>query len=261
MIDYLNRETYNFYLPENLIATTPNYERDHCKLMTISKDTGKVEHKIFSDIINYLNKDDILVLNDSKVIPARIYAKKNTGGNSEILLLNKFNNSEDLWECLIKGKNIKENDVLYLDYSHIENIGIIEAFIIKDNISTKLIKFSKPLTSNILDRIGKIPLPPYIIQSRKKKGEEEYLYDDKALEKYRKTHKAPFTLQRYKGLGEMDAEQLWETTLNPETRMMQRVEIEDARLASNVTRMLMGTEVPPRKEFIHEHAQDALLDV
>ena len=69
------------------------------------------------------------------------------------------------------------------------------------------------------------------------------------------------TLQRYKGLGEMDAEQLWETTLNPETRMMQRVEIEDARLASNVTRMLMGTEVPPRKEFIHEHAQDALLDV
>ena len=76
MIDYLNRETYNFYLPENLIATTPNYKRDHCKLMTINKNTGEVEHKIFSDIINYLNKDDILVLNDSKVIPARIYAKK-----------------------------------------------------------------------------------------------------------------------------------------------------------------------------------------
>ena len=89
MIDYLNKETYNFYLPENLIATTPNYERDHCKLMILNKDTGKLEHKIFSDIINYLNKDDILVLNDSKVIPARIYAKKNTGGNSEILLLNK----------------------------------------------------------------------------------------------------------------------------------------------------------------------------
>ena len=179
MIDYLNRETYNFYLPENLIATSPNYERDHCKLMTISKNTGEIEHKIFSDIINYLNKNDILVLNDSKVIPARIYAKKNTGGNTEILLLNKVNNSEDLWECLIKGKNIKENDVLYLDYSHIESIGIIEASIIKDNISTKLIKFSKPLTVNILDTIGKIPLPPYIIQSRKKKGEEEYNDKDK----------------------------------------------------------------------------------
>ena len=93
------------------------------------------------------------------------------------------------------------------------------------------------------------------------KGKEQYLYDDKALEKYRRTHKGPFTLQRYKGLGEMDADQLWETTLNPETRVMQRVEIEDARIASSVTQMLMGTEVPPRKAFIYEHAQDALLDV
>ena len=105
-----------------------------------------------------------------------------------------------------------------------------------------------------------IAMPPLykVIPS---KGKEQYLYDDKALEKYRRTHKAPFTLQRYKGLGEMDADQLWETTLNPETRVMQRVEIEDARIASNVTQMLMGTEVPPRKAFIYEHAQDALLDV
>ncbi len=93
------------------------------------------------------------------------------------------------------------------------------------------------------------------------KGKEQYLYDDKALEQYRKTHKGSFTLQRYKGLGEMDAQQLWETTLNPETRVMQRVEIEDARIASGITQMLMGTEVPPRKAFIYEHAQDALLDV
>ena len=106
-----------------------------------------------------------------------------------------------------------------------------------------------------------LPGTPPLYKVIPSRGQEQYLYDDKALEKYRKTHKAPFTLQRYKGLGEMDAEQLWETTLNPETRMMQRVEIEDARLASNVTRMLMGTEVPPRKEFIHEHARDALLDV
>ena len=93
------------------------------------------------------------------------------------------------------------------------------------------------------------------------KGKEQYLYDDKALEKYRRTHKGAFTLQRYKGLGEMDADQLWETTLNPQTRMMQRVEIEDARIASSVTQMLMGTEVPPRKAFIYEHAQEALLDI
>ena len=93
------------------------------------------------------------------------------------------------------------------------------------------------------------------------KGKEEYLYDDAALEKYRKTHTGSFTLQRYKGLGEMDAEQLWETTLNPQTRVMKRVEIEDGRMASDVTAMLMGTDVPPRKAFIYEHANDAILDV
>lgn len=105
-----------------------------------------------------------------------------------------------------------------------------------------------------------IAMPP-LYKAMPSKGEEEYLYDDKALEKYRKKHKGPFTLQRYKGLGEMDAQQLWETTLDPETRMMKLVEIEDARMASEVTEMLMGTEVPPRKEFIYNHAQDAELDV
>ncbi len=95
-----------------------------------------------------------------------------------------------------------------------------------------------------------------------KKGEGKYLYDDKALEKYRKEHdSSTFTLQRYKGLGEMDADQLWETTLNPKTRILKQVEIEDAKMASHVTSLLMGTEVPPRRDFIHEHAHDAELDI
>ncbi len=93
-----------------------------------------------------------------------------------------------------------------------------------------------------------------------KKGEGEYLYDDKALEKYRKKHTG-FTLQRYKGLGEMDPEQLWETTLNPTTRILKQVEIEDARMASDVTSMLMGSDVAPRRDFIYTHATDAELDV
>jgi len=105
-----------------------------------------------------------------------------------------------------------------------------------------------------------IAMPP-LYKAMPSKGEEEYLYDDKALEKYRKTHKGPFTLQRYKGLGEMDAQQLWETTLNPATRLLKKVEIEDGRMASSVTELLMGTEVPPRKAFIYEHAEDAELDV
>lgn len=105
-----------------------------------------------------------------------------------------------------------------------------------------------------------IAMPP-LYKAMPKKGEEEYLYDDKALEKYRKTHDGPFTLQRYKGLGEMDAEQLWETTLNPETRILKLVEIEDARMASSVTEMLMGNEVPPRRAFIYDNATEAELDI
>ena len=105
-----------------------------------------------------------------------------------------------------------------------------------------------------------IAMPP-LYKAMPTKGEEEYLYDDAALARYRKTHKGSFTLQRYKGLGEMDAQQLWETTLNPETRMLKQVEIEDARMASDVTEMLMGTDVPPRRKFIYDNAKDAELDI
>jgi len=105
--------------------------------------------------------------------------------------------------------------------------------------------------------------PLYRAEPKKgdKKGKAEYLYDDKALEKYRKNHTSgSFTLQRYKGLGEMDPEQLWETTLNPETRILKQVEIEDAKMATQVTEMLMGSEVPPRKRFIYMHADEAEID-
>lgn len=105
-----------------------------------------------------------------------------------------------------------------------------------------------------------VAMPP-LYKVMPSKGEGEYLYDDKALEKYRKNHKGQkFTLQRYKGLGEMDAEQLWETTLDPKNRRLKRVEIEDGRLASEITEVLMGTQVPPRRDFIYEHARDAEID-
>ena len=104
-----------------------------------------------------------------------------------------------------------------------------------------------------------IAMPP-LYKVIPKKGEGEYLYDDVALDRYRKTHKSDFTLQRYKGLGEMDAEQLWETTLDPERRVMKQISIEDGRMASDVTEMLMGNDVGPRKDFIHDHASDAEID-
>ena len=105
-----------------------------------------------------------------------------------------------------------------------------------------------------------IAMPP-LFKVIPKRGEEQYLYDEKELERYRRTHKGEFTLQRYKGLGEMDASQLWETTLDPERRVLKQVEIEDARMASEITEMLMGSDVPPRRQFIYEHADEAEIDV
>lgn len=105
------------------------------------------------------------------------------------------------------------------------------------------------------------PLYRAEVKSKKSSKDVQYLYDDKALEDYRKKHASgSFTLQRYKGLGEMDPEQLWKTTLNPETRILKQVEIEDARMATEVTSMLMGSDVPPRKQFIYTHANEAEID-
>ena len=105
-----------------------------------------------------------------------------------------------------------------------------------------------------------IAMPP-LYKAIPKSGDEEYLYDDVALDKYRKTHKGSFTLQRYKGLGEMDPEQLWETTLDPARRKLKLVQIEDGRMASDVTELLMGNDVTPRKDFIYKNASEAELDV
>ena len=102
---------------------------------------------------------------------------------------------------------------------------------------------------------------PPLYKAIPKRGEEVYLYDDEALEKYKKTHSGNFILQRYKGLGEMDAEQLWETTLDPQHRVLKQVEIEDGRMASEVTGMLMGSDVGPRKQFIYDNAATAELDI
>ena len=107
-----------------------------------------------------------------------------------------------------------------------------------------------------------VSMPPlYLVTPKKKGGEPRYLYDDRELMKYQKEHDpSTFDLKRFKGLGEMDPPDLWATTLDPERRVLKQVEIEDARLASEVTEMLMGSEVAPRRQFIYDHAREAELD-
>ncbi len=152
-------------------------------------------------------------------------------------------------------------DISKLRYNKI--ILMTDADVDGSHIDTLLLTFLYRFMPDLI-REGHVfvSMPPlYQAIPHSKKEASEYLYDEAALTKYQKRHKAgSYDLKRFKGLGEMNPEQLWETTLNPENRVLKRVEIEDGRMASEVTSMLMGSDVGPRRDFIHDHANEAVID-
>ncbi len=172
-MDFTKLSTYDYYLPEELIAQSPAEKRDNSRLLVINKETGEREHKHFFDIINYLNKGDCLVLNNTKVIPARIFGKNpKREGEIETVLLSRKKVEGNLWECLVKpGKKARIGDIIVYPEGLVGTVkDIIEdgVRVIEFNIDTEFY--------SILDKIGAMPLPPYITQKLEDKGRYQTVY-------------------------------------------------------------------------------------
>jgi len=155
MVDLLNTKSYYYELPKDLIAQHPLDDRSSSKLMVINRNVKSIEHRTFSDIIDFVSTDDVLVINTTKVMPARLFGVKETGGMIELLLLQPQNDTE--WTCLVKpgkikiGSKIRINDELTAEINGLTADGM------------RLVTFSSPESVyTILEKYGHIPLPPYI---------------------------------------------------------------------------------------------------
>ena len=166
-------ELSEFYydLPKELIAQTPLEKRDESRLMVLDKDTGKITHKVFKDIIDYLEPGDCLVRNNTKVIPARLYGKKGTGANVEFVLLKNIEG--DIWEAMVRPGN-----KLHIGTKVIFGDGLLTAEILETmQDGTRKVKFSYDgIFNEILDQIGLMPLPPYIHESLKENNRYQTVY-------------------------------------------------------------------------------------
>ena len=162
---------FDYELPENLIAQTPLKDRSSSRLLVLDKNTGDIEHKVFSDITSYLNEGDVLVINDTKVIPARLMGvKEDTGAVIELLLLKDLGNDE--WECLSRpqkrlhvGTIVKFSDELRAEVTSLLDDGV-----------THVKLLYKGILMEILDRLGEMPLPPYIHEKLKEKDRYNTVY-------------------------------------------------------------------------------------
>jgi len=158
---------FNYDLPKELIAQHPYDKRDEARLMVLDKTKQTIEHKIFRDVIDYLNEGDCLVINNTKVIPARLYGKKETGAHVEFLLLKRI--SGDTWEAIVRpGSKLKQGAKVYFGE------GILEATVLEvlENGNRKVEFKYDGIFNEILDKVGMMPLPPYITEASKEDSEK-----------------------------------------------------------------------------------------
>ncbi|MGL6065337.1 MAG: tRNA preQ1(34) S-adenosylmethionine ribosyltransferase-isomerase QueA [Fusobacteriaceae bacterium] len=163
---------YNYNLPEELIGQTPREPRDSARLMLVNKESQTIEHKNFFNIIDYLKEGDVLVRNSTKVIPARLFGRKETGAVLEILLIKRID--LNTWECLIKhAKKLKISQTLSIGEN---NELVAELLEVKDD-GNRVLKFSyNGSFEEVLDKLGKMPLPPYIVETLKEKDRYQTVY-------------------------------------------------------------------------------------
>ena len=170
-LDLMSTKSYFYNLPEEQIAQTPVEPRDSSRLLVYHKDSGKIEHKIFRDIVDFLKKDDVLVVNNTRVLPARLYGKKDTGAVIEVLLLKRIDLTT--WETLAKpGKRLKKGTIINCSEER-------KGEVIDDtDFGGKIIKFSfDGVFEDIIDRLGVMPLPPYIHNQYKDKERYQTVYN------------------------------------------------------------------------------------
>ena len=216
---------FNYNLPEELIAQVPIQKRDESRLMVLNRENQTIEHKIFKDIIDYLQPGDCLVRNNTKVIPARIYGKKETGANVEFLLLNNIEG--DIWECIVRPGN-----KLHIGTKVIFGEGLLKADIL-DTMEggTRKVKFSyNGIFNEILDQIGLMPLPPYIHEELKDKDRYQTVYA-----KYRGSAAAPTA------------------GLHFTEELLSKIEQKGIQIANVTLHVGIGTFRPVKEETVEKH--------
>ena len=216
---------FNYNLPEELIAQVPIAKRDESRLMVLNRKTKTIEHKTFKDIIDYLEPGDCLVRNNTKVIPARIYGKKETGAKAEFLLLKNI--EEDIWECIVRPGN-----KLHVGTKVVFGDGILTAEILEVmEGGTRKVKFYyQGIFNEILDKIGLMPLPPYIHEELKERDRYQTVYA-----KYNGSAAAPTAGLHF----------------TPE--LLEQIEAKGIKIANVTLHVGIGTFRPVKEETVEAH--------